>query len=90
MRYPNGTFELRLHVHGVPSDVQLVAHDNYVLVTGRIVPRARIDAQGRVSTLLWSDYPCGYFGRDIPLNLNPSTEVNLAPTTQKSTVAYNR
>ncbi|GJJ14152.1 hypothetical protein Clacol_008412 [Clathrus columnatus] len=75
IRFPNGIFEIRLHVHGVASEVQLVAHDNYVLVTGRLAPRARIDALGRVSTLLWSDYPCGYFGRDIPLNLNSATEV---------------
>ncbi|GJJ07991.1 hypothetical protein Clacol_002198 [Clathrus columnatus] len=83
-RFPNGIFEIRLHVHGVASEVQLVAHENYVLVTGRLVPRARVDAFGRVSTLLWTDYPCGYFGRDIPLNLNSATDIVILERRQEA------
>ncbi|GJJ13147.1 hypothetical protein Clacol_007398 [Clathrus columnatus] len=75
IRFPNGIFEIRVHIQGVASDVQLVPHDGYVLITGRVAPRARIDANGTTSKILWTDYPCGYFGRDIQLRVGPNTEI---------------
>jgi len=75
IRYPNGIFEMRLHLHGVSSTVEVVPHENYVLVTGRLVPRARIDRFGYASSLVWSDQACGYFSRDIPVRLSPGTRI---------------
>ncbi|KIJ37608.1 hypothetical protein M422DRAFT_259968 [Sphaerobolus stellatus SS14] len=77
IRYPNGIFEMRLHLHGVSSTVEVVPHENYVLVTGRLVPRARIDRFGYASSLVWSDQACGYFSRDIPVRLSPGTRASL-------------
>lgn len=76
VRFSNGVFEIRLHMQGVASDVQLVPHENYVLVTGRVSPRAHIDANGTTSKVLWADYPCGYFGRDVQLKIGPNTTVS--------------
>ncbi|KIJ53635.1 hypothetical protein M422DRAFT_42738 [Sphaerobolus stellatus SS14] len=73
IRFPNGIFELRLHLHGIVSAVEVVPHDNYVLIRGYLVPRARRDCQGLVSSITWSDTPCGVFSRDIPLRLSPNT-----------------
>ncbi|KAF8515756.1 hypothetical protein BU17DRAFT_67685 [Hysterangium stoloniferum] len=52
IRYPNGVFEIRLHLHGIASSVEIVQHDNYVLATGRLIPRARKDCQGLISNLI--------------------------------------
>jgi len=76
IRFPNGIFELRMHLHGVASATEVVPHDNYVLVRGRLAPRARTDYSGNVSALVWSDQPCGVFSRDIPIRLNPGTLVS--------------
>ncbi|KAF8515759.1 hypothetical protein BU17DRAFT_93154 [Hysterangium stoloniferum] len=75
VRYPNAIFEIRLHLNGIALCVEVVQHDNYVLVTGRLVPRAKKDCQGLISNLIWSDQACGNFGRDIPLRLNPGTQI---------------
>ncbi|KAF8522805.1 hypothetical protein JB92DRAFT_2827467 [Gautieria morchelliformis] len=75
-RYVNSIFELRLHLPGIVSHVDIVPHDNYILVTGRISPRVRKDCENRLSTVEWSDQQCGHFGRDVPVNLAPGTQAS--------------
>ena len=82
IRFPNGVFEMRIHTHGICSAVEVVPHDNYVLVTGRMIPRARRDFFGHPSALVWSDNSCGYFSRDIPIRLSPGTRVRGAIKSQ--------
>lgn len=84
VRFSNGVFEIRLHMQGVASDVQLVPHENYILVTGRVAPRAHIDANGTTSKVLWADYPCGYFGRDVQLKISPNTTIVVLERRQES------
>ena len=75
IRFPNSTFEARIHLPGAAAHIDVVPHGNFLLVTGSLTPRVRADSEGRVSTLLFSDQPCGVFGRDIPVNLAAGTEV---------------
>jgi len=77
IRFPNGIFEMRFHLHGVASALEVVPHDSFVLVRGRLAPRARRDLLGNVSAVVWSDQPCGIFSRDIPLRLNPGTQIQI-------------
>ena len=75
VRYPNGTFEARIHLPGTAAHIDVVPHDNFILVTGSLATRARIDSDGKPSILVFTDQPCGVFGRDIPVNLTAGTEV---------------
>ncbi|KAF8522802.1 hypothetical protein JB92DRAFT_3094147 [Gautieria morchelliformis] len=75
IRYPNATFEARIHLPGAAANIDVVPHDNFVLVTGSLAPRVRTDAEGKVSTLVFTDQPCGVFGRDIPVSLTQGTEL---------------
>jgi hypothetical protein len=77
-RYVNATFEARIHLPGAAAHVDVVPHDNFVVVTGSLAPRVRTDAEGKASTLVFTDQPCGVFGRDIPVSLTPGTEVRSA------------
>jgi len=62
--------------------IDVVPHENLILVTGSITPRVHTDSEGRVNTLLFSDQPCGVFGRDIPVNLAAGTEIVVLSTYQ--------
>ncbi|KAF8522861.1 hypothetical protein JB92DRAFT_2886515 [Gautieria morchelliformis] len=75
IRYANATFEARIHLPGAAAHIDVVPHDNFVLVTGSLAPRVRADAEGKASTLVFTDQPCGVFGRDIPVSLTPGTEL---------------
>jgi len=82
IRFPNSTFEARIHLPGAAAHIDVVPHGNFILVTGSLTPRVRPDSEGRVSTLLFSDQPCGVFGRDIPVNLAAGTEIVVLSTYQ--------
>ena len=75
IRFPNSTFEARIHLPGTAAHIDVVPHGNFLLVTGSLTPRVHIDSEGRANTLLFTDQPCGVFGRDIPVNLAAGTEV---------------
>jgi hypothetical protein len=69
-------FELHVHFSSTvsPSDVQIVPHGNYFTISGVLAPRVRWNSAG-VGILMWTDQPCGKFGRDVGINLSPGTEV---------------
>ncbi|KAF8583167.1 hypothetical protein K439DRAFT_1634668 [Ramaria rubella] len=72
-RFPNGIFEIHIHLPGFVSDVEVTPHENYVILQGNFIPRGlRRDVNGR--GLVWTDQAFGRFGRDIPIGLNPGTE----------------
>ena len=75
VRYPNGTFEARIHLPGAATHIDVVPHENFILVTGSLATRARVDSDDKPSNLAFTDQPCGVFGRDIPVNLTAGTEV---------------
>ena len=75
VRYANSIFEARIHLPGAAAHIDVVPHENFILVTGSLAPRVQIDAEGKASTLVFTDQPCGVFGRDIPVNLTAGTEV---------------
>ncbi|KAF8522803.1 hypothetical protein JB92DRAFT_1665743 [Gautieria morchelliformis] len=67
------------------ADVELTASGEHLVVSGTLTPcvrgiyHARADniksepSQGQGS-LLWTDQPCGRFGRNIPVSLSPGAE----------------
>ncbi|KAF8522798.1 hypothetical protein JB92DRAFT_3094144 [Gautieria morchelliformis] len=75
IRYPNAVFEARIRLPGAAAHIDVVPHGNFVLVTGSLAPRVRTDAEGKPSNLVFTDQPCGVFGRDIPVNLTAGTEL---------------
>ena len=54
--------------------MQIVPHHDYFMISGVLAPRVRMNSAG-VGILMWTDQPCGKFGRDVGINLAPGTEV---------------
>ncbi|KAF8522806.1 hypothetical protein JB92DRAFT_1666249 [Gautieria morchelliformis] len=69
-------FELHIHLSSTvyASDVQITPHGNYFTISGALTPRVPMDSAGRLGRLMWTDQPCGRFGRDVNINLSPGTE----------------
>ena len=69
-------YELLIHFSGTvsPYDVQIVPHHDYFTISGVLAPRVRRNSAG-VGILVWTDQPCGKFGRDVGINLAPGAEV---------------
>ena len=69
------------------ADVELTSHGEHLIVSGISRPhvgagvgRAYGDSYFKLhpnayGTLVWTDQPCGHFGRDVRLGLSPGTEV---------------
>ncbi|GJJ07992.1 hypothetical protein Clacol_002199 [Clathrus columnatus] len=74
-------FELRIHLCGLVSDVDIVPYADRLLVSGNAQPRIQLyqtDYHTNYSrgggSLVWSDQPYGRFGRDVPAQIKPGTE----------------
>ena len=65
------------------DSIELTPHGDQLLVSGSVIPHVESYCHGypynRESipqgTLVWTDQPCGQFGRSVDLGLAPGTEV---------------
>ena len=69
------------------ANIELTHHGDCLLVSGNLPPYVRGDHYGHghehvywdkvvsQGTIVWTDQPCGRFGRSVPIGLRPGTEV---------------
>jgi hypothetical protein len=69
------------------ANIELTHHGDCLLVSGNLPPYVRGDYYGHghehvswdkvvsQGTIVWTDQPCGRFGRSVPIGLRPGTEV---------------